>query len=158
MKIFELMNELITEIEESKKSIFSGKKTIEVDYVLDILNEINDVLPKEIHYAREIINQKQAIINDARNKAHKILEGANYRLHELVEDSRVTQLAYEKSNRLIDEAKSQAYEIKLNADDYAVNVLEDLISYMNEYKNIIRQNKDNIMVKKDRNQRSLSDF
>ncbi|BDF58403.1 hypothetical protein CE91St36_12200 [Christensenellaceae bacterium] len=152
MKIFDLIDEILDEIENGRKSLFGNKKTIEVDFVLEILNEIKEAMPEDLLYAQEVLGHKQEIINQAQEKAKNILDGVDNRLAELIEEHRVTQLAYEKSNRMIDMAQKQAYEIRVNANDYAVNVLEDLSSYMREYMDIIKENQSNFINKKNKDQ------
>ena len=152
MKVIDLINEIQEEIESSRKSLFGNKKTIEVDFVLEILEEIRESLPKDIVYAQEVLDHKNEILNQAQEKARDILEGADNQLSELIEEHRVTQLAYEKSNRMIDTAQKQAYEIRVNANEYAVNVLEDISSYMKEYMDIIKENQSNFINKKNKDQ------
>lgn len=152
MKVLELLDEIMAEIEDSRKSLFSTKKTIEVDYVLDILAEIKDAIPEDIRQAQEILLQEQKIIDDAKGKAQNILSGVDSRINEMIEEHRVTQLAYEKSNRLLDAADQKAYELRVGANDYAVNVLDDLMSYMKEYMDIIQENKSNFINKKNKDQ------
>lgn len=152
MKVYDLLNEIIEEVDNSRKSLFGNKKTIDVDFVLEILEEIKAALPDEIVYAQEILDHKRDIIDSAQGKAKNILDGVDNRLSELVEEHKVTQLAYEKANRVIDTAQKQAYEIRVNANDYAVNVLEDLSSYMKEYMDIIKENQSNFINKKNKDQ------
>ena len=152
MKVYDLLNEIIGEVDNSRKSLFGNKKTIDVDFVLEILEEIKAALPDEIVYAQEILDHKRDIIDSAQGKAKNILDGVDNRLSELVEEHKVTQLAYEKANRVIDTAQKQAYEIRVNANDYAVNVLEDLSSYMKEYMDIIKENQSNFINKKNKDQ------
>ena len=152
MKVFDLLDEIIEEVDNSRKSLFGNKKTIDVEFVLEILEEIKAALPEEIVYAQEVLDHKREIIDSAQGKAKNILDGVDNRLSELVEEHKVTQLAYEKANRVIDAAQKQAYEISVNANDYAVNVLEDLSSYMKEYMDIIKENQSNFINKKNKDQ------
>ena len=152
MKIFDLLNEIIEEVDNSRKSLFGNKKTIDVEFVLEILEEIKTALQDEIVYAQEVLDHKREIIDQAQAKAKNILDGVDARLSELIEEHKVTQLAYEKANRVIDTAQKQAYEIRVNANDYAVNVLEDLSSYMKEYMDIIKENQSNFINKKNKDQ------
>ncbi len=152
MKVLELMDEIIAEIDESRKSLFSTKKTIDVDFVMEILGEIREALPAEITQAREIISKERQIINDAQERAKNILGGVDSKITEMIEEHRVTQLAYEKSNRIVDMAQRQAFELRTGANDYAVDVLDDLTSYLKEYMDIIQENKSNFINKKNKDQ------
>jgi hypothetical protein len=81
-----------------------------------------------------------------------VLKGVDSKISGMIDEHRVTQLAYEKANRLVDAAERQAYELRIGANDYAVNVLEDLASYMQEYMDIISENKSNFINKKNKDQ------
>lgn len=150
MKVLDLLDEIMAEIEDSRKSLFSSKKTIEVDYVLDILEEIRAAIPEDIKRAQQILDKEQTIISDAQSKAQDVLTSVDTRINEMIEEHRVTQLAYEKSTRLLDTAEQQAQELRANSNDYAVNVLDDLTSYLKEYIDIIQENKSNFINRKNR--------
>ena len=77
MKIFDLIDEILDEIENGRKSLFGNKKTIEVDFVLEILNEIKEAMPEDLLYAQEVLGHKQEIINQAQEKAKNILDGVD---------------------------------------------------------------------------------
>lgn len=155
MKVLDLLDEIMAEIEDSRKSLFSSKKTIEVDYVLDILEEIREAIPDDIKRAQQILDKEQSIISEAQSKAKEMLSGMDNRINEMIEEHRITQLAYEKSSRLLDTAEQQAFELRANSNDYAVNVLDDLMSYLKEYIDIIQENKSNFINKKNKDQSSL---
>lgn len=152
MKVLELLDEIMSEIDDSRKGLFSNKKTIEVDVVMEILDEIKEAIPEDIDKANRVLRQREQIIRDAQEKAENILKSVDTRISEMIEEHRVTQLAYEKSNRLIDAAEKQAYELRVGANDYAVNVLDDLTAYMQEYMDIISENKSNFINKKNKDQ------
>jgi cell division septum initiation protein DivIVA len=116
MKVLELLDEILAEIEESRKSLFSNKKMIEVDFVLEILQEIKDALPEDIEAAQKIIENRNKIIDEAQNKAHNVLKGVDSKINGMTDEHRVTQLAYEKANRLVDAAERQAYELRIGRE------------------------------------------
>ncbi len=152
MRVLELLDELVEEVEESRRSVFGNKKVIDVDFVLEILYEIRAVFPDELVYAQQLLEREQEIISSAQVRAKNILDGVEGRLTEMVDHHKVTQLAYEKANRMIDTAEIRAAEIKNGANDYAVNVLDDLHSYLKEYMDIVKQNQSNFVNKKNMNQ------
>ncbi len=147
MKIDELMNELQQEIEHSKSSVF-GRRKIDADLVAEILKDMRGALPQDIETARTIIKNEESIIEKAKEKAQSILDGVESRLAELIEEHKITQLAYEKSNRLIDLAQKQAAELRSGSTAYAVDVLDDIIMYLKEYIDIVSENKSNFINKK----------
>ena len=147
MKIDELMNELQQEIEHSKSSVF-GRRKIDADLVAEILKDMRGAMPQDIETAKTIIKNEESIIEKAKEKAQTILDGVESRLTELIEEHKITQLAYEKSNRLIDLAQKQAAELRSGSTAYAVDVLDDIIMYLKEYIDIVNENKSNFINKK----------
>jgi vacuolar-type H+-ATPase subunit H len=147
MKIDELMNELQQEIEHSKSSVF-GRRKIDADLVAEILKDMRGALPQDMETAKTIIKNEESIIEKAKEKAQSILDGVESRLAELIEEHKITQLAYEKSNRLIDLAQKQAAELRSGSTAYAVDVLDDIIMYLKEYIDIVNENKSNFINKK----------
>ncbi len=152
MKVLELIDSIIEEIEASRKALFAPKKTIDVNFVIEILTEIRSAIPKEIERANQIIQNEQKIIESAQEKAKKYRTGMDAKLDELVEDHKVTKLAYEKSNKLLDAAQQRASELRKEANEYAISVLDDLNSYFSEYVEIIKENRANFETTRDEDQ------
>lgn len=144
MKIYELLSELQEEVDHAKPSLL-GRKKIEADIVGEILSDIKQNLPKEIARAQAIIDEEQAIINRAKQKAQHLLEGVDERVAQMIDDSKITQLAYEKSNRLIDIANRQALELKNGANDYAIEIFDDIMTYLKEYVAMVGENRRNFV-------------
>jgi vacuolar-type H+-ATPase subunit H len=151
MKIFELFDELQHEVEGSKNAVF-GKKKLDAQLVGEILEDMRAALPQDLATAQKIIENEQQIVEKAKEKAQNILDGVDTRLGELIEEHKVTQLAYEKSNRLIDIAQKQAAELRSGSTAYAVDVLDDIVAYLKEYIDIVNENKQNFINKKNSDQ------
>ena len=140
MKIYDLINELQEEVDNAKPFIF-GRKKIDAELVGEILADIRNNLPKEITRAQAILAEEQAILQRAKDKAQIMLEGVDERVAQMIEDNKITQLAYEKSNRLIDIANRQALELKNGANEYAIEIFDDIMSYLKEYVAMVSENR-----------------
>ena len=143
VKVMELLNEVIDEIEQSRKALFASRKTIDIDYVLDILREIRAALPQDLRQAQQILDQRQNILDEAQELAGDMVEEARQRIDETVVNHEVLQLAYAKSDEILEDAKRRAFELRVSADDYALSVLDDLAGYIKEYSKIVAENKSN---------------
>ncbi len=153
MKINELFDELQSEIDRSKTGF--GRRKLDALIVEDILNDMREALTKELESARKVIENEQSIIEAAKKKAADILDNVDVRLGELIEENKVTQLAYEKANHITDNANKQARELKSNAINYVVEVLDDVLGYLQEYTDIVNENKSNFVIKRDKDQASF---
>jgi hypothetical protein len=153
MKINELFDELQAEIDRSKTGF--GRRKLDALIVEDILNDMREALTHELEAARKVIENEQSIIEAAKKKAADILDNVDVRLGELIDENKVTQLAYEKSNHIVDNANKQAHELKAGSISYAVEVLDDVLGYLQEYMDIVNENKSNFVIKKDKDQASF---
>lgn len=150
MKLNDLFDELQSEIDRSKTGF--GRRKMDALIVEDILTDMREALDKELEAARKVVENEQNIIETAKRKAADILDNVDLRLGELIEEHKVTQLAYEKANRTVDGAQKQAQELKTNAIGYVVEVLDDVLGYLQEYIEIVNENKSNFVIKRDKNQ------
>lgn len=155
MKVFDLLDEIMNEIEEGRKSLFAARKTIDVDFVLEILQAVRDALPQDMQRAQKIIAEKDRILREARELASDIVEEAQQSAEDTISDHRVLQIAYDKGDRIMEEAERHAYQLRMDADDYALSVLDDLTSYVSEYVKIIGENRSNFMNRVKREAESL---
>ena len=77
MSIQNLLRDLETELKNSGSIPFSAKRSVEVDYCLDILDQIRAAIPEEIAQSELIIREKQQILEDAEMEADAILQDAS---------------------------------------------------------------------------------
>ena len=59
MKVLELLDELKAEINESPKSVFSNKKTVDAEILLEILDDLVAAVPEEIEEAGRLLGEKK---------------------------------------------------------------------------------------------------
>lgn len=144
MNINDLLSELEKELEESSNLPLTGKKIVDKDYILDIVNDIRDSLPEEISQAKAIVSEKQRILMDAQKEADEKLQEVETRIAELVDENEVTQQAHEKAERIIEQAQATAAEIRIGAQEYADEILADAERYLNEYLEIIQKNREEL--------------
>lgn len=110
------IEQIIEEIEEyidscsyqplSKKNILVNKEEIE-----ELLRELRMKTPEEIKRYQKILANKDAILNDAQEKADSIVKQANVQLNELVSEQEIMKQAYAQANAVVESATAQAQEI-----------------------------------------------
>lgn len=145
MKIFDLLNEILEELDRSTKQRFGARRTIDTEFIIDILQQIRQALPEEIVEAQKIVESRQRLMLQAHERADDIVTEAEEHAKDSLESHRVTRMAHEKSDQLLQEARRQAYEIRVAANDYAIEVLDDVSGYLSEYRAIIKENKTNFV-------------
>jgi vacuolar-type H+-ATPase subunit H len=103
---------------------FSNKISVEKERIYDVMNEIRLNLPSEIRQAQRIIEDHDKIIADARGKSIGILKEAEEEAKLLTNEHEIFRRASEQATDIIEEAKKSARDLRLNAMDYADEILE----------------------------------
>ena len=114
------IEQLISEIEEyldgCKFQPFSNTKIIvDKEQLEEFLSELRLKTPDEVKKYQKIINNKDAIINEAKEQADQILNAAQAQTEKLMNEHEIMQRAYASANELIEQATAKAQSILDNA-------------------------------------------
>lgn len=128
------LEHLIDEIEDyldSCKFQALSKSSIIVDKrILDgKLKELRNLIPDEIKKYQTIINNKDAILDDARQKAHTLIDDAQVRRNELINENEVVRQAYDQAGAIVQSAAEQARDLLDEAQTEANGMKEAAVQY-----------------------------
>lgn len=131
------IEQIISEIEEyidgCKYQPLSNTKIVVIKEELeDLLSELRLKIPDEIKKYQKIINNKDAIISDAKEQAETIINAAQVHTEELVNEHEIMQRAYAQANQLIETASAQAQEILDRATEDANGIRMGAIQYTDD--------------------------
>ncbi|MBR1931725.1 MAG: vacuolar family H+-ATPase subunit H [Lachnospiraceae bacterium] len=132
-RIEQLIDEIEDYIESCKPKFMSNSEIIvNKDDIDELLRELRMKTPDEIKRYQKIISNKEAILNDARNKAEALINEATVQTHELINEHEIMQQAYAQANEVVTMATRQAQEILDNATIEANNVRAAAMQYMDD--------------------------
>jgi len=173
-RIEELIDEIEEYIENCKPKFMSNTDIIvNKDEIDELIRELRMKTPDEIKRYQKIISNKEAILNDAREKAEALINEATVHTNELINEHEIMQQAYAQANEVVTMATRQAQDILDNAiieansvrtaamqymDDilaYLENIIgssiqsantnyENLLGSLNQYKDIIQSNRNEL--------------
>lgn len=131
------IEQLISEIEEyldgCKFQPFSNTKIIvDKEQLEEFLSELRLKTPDEVKKYQKIINNKDAIINEAKEQADQILNAAQAQTEKLMNEHEIMQRAYASANELIEQATAKAQSILDNAIEDANNIRMGAVSYTDD--------------------------
>ena len=98
----------------------------------ELLRELRMKTPEEIKRYQKIISNKEAILNDAREKAQALINDATIQTNELISEHQIMQQAYAQANEIVELATNQAQEILDNATIEANNVKTAAMQYTDD--------------------------
>ena len=115
-----------------------GKSMVEADRLHELIEDIRLHLPVEISKAREIVNDRKVIMDDAKKEAEMIIRVAEERAKKLVDNDELVKQAQQKANEIMSTAQLQSRELKKAAGDYVDSVLKGCEEQLGKSLNEIR--------------------
>ena len=132
-RIEQVISDIEAYLDDCKFQPFSNTKIIvDKDQLEDMLAELRLKTPEEIKKYQKIINNKEAILNDAKEQADAILDAAKVQTEELINEHEIMQQAYAQANEIVELATKQAQEILDNATTEANNVKIAAMQYTDD--------------------------
>lgn len=119
-------------LDNGKAVPFSNKTSVNREKMYDIINEIRLNIPNEIRQAQKIIEDHDRIINDAKTKAAAIIREAENDAKMMTNSHEIYKMATEQASEIMEEAKKSARDMRLNAMDYADEILAKTESMIRE--------------------------
>ena len=129
MKIISLLNELERIIQEASSLPLSSKVMVNPEQVLEIVQEIMHNLPEDLKEAQYVREERKKILIEAQNDAERIINDAESKIRDMVDENQITQSAY-----------LEAEEIRQSTNEYADNILRKVQMNLN---NVIEQIEEN---------------
>lgn len=170
-RIEQIIDELEEYVESCKPKFMSNSEIIvNKDEIDELIRELRMKTPDEIKRYQKIISNKEAILNDAREKAEKLINDATVHTNELISEHEIMQQAYAQANvvvsmasqqaqEILDKATIEANELRMYAAQYTEDRLADLeniivsainasntnyqnlIGSLNQYRDLIQSNR-----------------
>ena len=132
-RIEEIIEEILAYISTCKHTAFSNTKIIvEKNYIDELLTDLKRKTPAEIKRYNKIIQNQEAILNDAKEKAQALVDEATIQTNELISEHEIMQQAYKQANEVIALATEQAQQILDDATKEANGVKEAAVQYTDE--------------------------
>lgn len=132
-RIEQIISDMEAYLDTCKTAPFSSNKIIcEKDQLDDYLNELRARTPEEIKKYQRILQNKDSIINDAKQQGEQIINTAAQQAQQLVDETNIMQNAVDKADQYLNESNSRAQKTLDDANNEAVQIRESSIHYTDE--------------------------
>ena len=132
MSIDETLEMMDDMLDKAVNVPFTNKKSlIDVEKMRELVEDIRLNTPREIKEARNLVNDRKTILNDAKNEASQIVARAEQRAAALVSQQEIVRQATQKANEINAAAQEQTKELRDMTNKYVDNMLtkvEELLS------------------------------
>jgi hypothetical protein len=105
-------------IVEAKSMPLSTSVLVNREEALELVQEMRAALPEEIKQARWVVKDREQLLTKARKDAEGIIQQALQEQHRLASQEEVVRASVREAERILDEARSEASQIRHEAEDY----------------------------------------
>jgi restriction endonuclease Mrr len=135
MKIIEQIQEIENILDTSSGFPLTGKVMVAPDEIKAILKEIMDTLPNEIQEAQWIKNERQRILDEAKEEYNNRIKLANDKAERLVDEHDITLRAKKRAEEIMRVTEENVKNLKMDTFQYIDEVLyafQEKVNTMNE--------------------------
>jgi len=146
MDILQLIDRLEELFNESKNIPLTRNVMVDEDRMLDIIDQMRIAIPEEVKKAQQLLGQRDRVLAQAQEEANRTLELARQKADQLVSKEMVAQEAIRHAEQIKAQARTDAENIRIDADDYVLDSLTQLQAELerisNQVSNGVRTVKD----------------
>ena len=126
MDILHLIDRLEALLNEGTHPPLTKKVMLDEQRAWELIDQMRIAIPEEVKKAKRINQERDRIIAQANEEATRIIELAKEQAAQLATDNEVTKAAQARAGTIVERAQREAEALKLDADDYTVQVLGKL--------------------------------
>jgi cell division septum initiation protein DivIVA len=132
-KIEQIIDDIEDFIDGCKFQTFSSTNIlVDKEHMEELLRELRMKTPDEIKRYQKIISNKEAILNDAKEKADAMLKEAQVHTDQMVNEHEIMQQAYAQANEVVQQAVNQAQQILDTATTDANGIRQSAMKYTDD--------------------------
>lgn len=125
--VLALLDELSDLIEDGKVPLGNrDKRQIDVAPALDIIDEIRQSFPLEFAQARQIVRERQGLLEDTEVECTRILEDARNQALIIASEQEIVRIAQQQTEHILADAREMERETRAGAEDYADSVFSHI--------------------------------
>lgn len=143
--VLNLIDELSVLIEDSKP-VFGKNALRQVDAqsAFEILDEIRDIFPSEFAQARQVIRERQALLDEAEAQATRLIEDARSQAITIASEQEIVRISQQQADAILAEARELERQTRAGAEDYADEVFNHVEQGLDTALNSIRRVRDRL--------------
>ena len=143
-----LIEELSILLEDSKPVFGKNNiRQVDIQTAFEILDEIRDTFPSEFSQARQIVRERQSLLDDAEAEADRMIEDARSQAMTIASKQEVVRISQQQADTILSDARELERQTRAGAEDYADEVfshleqsLETLIGNVRRCRDRLNQN------------------
>lgn len=118
-----LLEELSILLEDSKP-VFgkSNMRQVDIAAAFEIMDEIREIFPSEFAQSRQIVRERQILLEDAEDEANRLIEDARSQAMTIASEQEIVRISQQQAEAIMADARELERETRAGAEDYADEV------------------------------------
>ncbi|MCH5674379.1 ATP synthase F0 subunit B [Streptomyces gilvus] len=118
MDVQKKLDEIVAAVSSARSMPMSASCVVNRAELLAMLEEVRAALPDSLAQAQELIGGREEMVEQARQEAERIIQGAHAERGSLISDTEIARRSQDEADRILSEARREAEEVRAEADDY----------------------------------------
>ena len=109
---------------EDAKPVFgkSNLRQVDIAAAFEIIDEIRDTFPAEFSQARQIVRERQGLLDDAEAEANRMIEDARSQAMTIASEQEIVRISQQQADQIMADARELERQTRAGAEDYADEV------------------------------------
>jgi len=138
MDILHLVDRLEELFNESRPIPLTHSVIVDEDKFLDIIDQMRISIPEEVKKAQQVNAQKERLLAQAQEEANRTLQQAREKAEQMVDKESLVAEAQRRAAQIIDQARADAEDVRIGADQYALDGLAGIETELERLLNQVR--------------------
>jgi hypothetical protein len=143
--VLNLIEELAILLEDSKP-VFgkSNMRQVDAAAAFEIMDEIRDTFPSEFAQSRQIVRERQALLDDAEAEANRLIEDARSQALTIASEQEIVRISQQQAETIMADARELERQTRAGAEDYADEVFSHVEQSLDNLLNNVRRCRDRL--------------
>ena len=140
-----LIDELSILLEDAKP-VFgkSNLKQVDAGAAFEIIDEIRDLFPSEFAQSRQIVRERQSLLDDAEAEANRMIEDARSQAMTIASEQEIVRIAQQQADTIMADVRELERETRAGAEDYADEVFSHVEQSLDTLLSNVRRCRDRL--------------
>ncbi len=125
MDILHLIDRLEELLAEARRLPVGGGVVVNRGKLADIIDRMRVAVPREVYDSREVVEQCDEVLREARDEAEQLLAQAREQLEARLAETEVVKAAQERAADLVADAESRSAELARSSEEQARQRLDE---------------------------------
>ncbi|AWK10946.1 cell division initiation protein [Streptomyces spongiicola] len=132
MDVQKKLDDIVEAVGNARSMPMSASCVVNRAELLALLEEVRQALPGSLAQARELIGDREQMVEQARQEADRIIQAAHSERGTLLSGTQIARQSQGEADRILAEARREAEEIRAEADDYVDSKLANFEVVLNK--------------------------